>query len=138
MTARIRLPPENTTGRMLGTLSADEYRALGKPKRSNKYGVAPVEQRTVDGIVFASAAEAKRFCELKLLERGGFIRDLERQTRFTFLYEGKPIFDYVSDFDYWEGCTYVVEDSKGFQTPVFRLKRKLIEAQFKMKIRLVP
>lgn len=124
------LPPLNPR------ISADEYRDLAaKPKR-NKYGVAPVEQRTADGIVFASAAECRRYGQLKLLEKSGYIKKLELQPKFVFEIDGKPIFSYFSDFGYREGMTQVIEDTKGFQTPLFRLKRKLIEAKFKIKIRL--
>ena len=117
-------------------MPASDYLAMGATKKRHKYGVAPIEQRTVDGIVFDSAAEAKLYGELKLLERGGFIRDLKRQTGFHFMLDGESMFIYLSDFDYWEGCTYVIEDTKGVQTPVFRLKRKLIEKQHRIKIRL--
>ncbi len=103
------------------------------PSRTSKYGNQKTE---IDGIIFASKAEGRRYSELKLLERGGFIRDLKRQTGFHFMLDGESMFIYLSDFDYWEGCTYVIEDTKGVQTPVFRLKRKLIEKQHRIKIRL--
>ena len=125
------LPPLNPR------ISAGEYRALAaKPKR-HKYGVGPVEQRTTqDGIVFASAAECRRYGQLKLLEKSGYIKKLELQPKFVFEVDGDPVFSYFADFSYREGMTQVIEDTKGFQTPVFRLKRKLIEAQHKIKIRL--
>lgn len=124
------LPPLNPR------ITAAEYQAaLGaKPKRRHKYGVAPVDQRTVDGIVFDSQAESVRWCQLILLERGKFIRDLRRQTKFSFTIDGDVMFSYVSDFDYWEGCTYKIEDVKGVKTPVYRLKKKLIERQHGIKI----
>lgn len=111
-----------------------EYQALAKPKRRNKYGVSAPEQRTVDGIVFDSQAESVRWCQLKLLERGKFIRDLRRQTKFSFTIDGEVMFFYVSDFDFWEGCTYKIEDVKGVKTAVYRLKKKLIERQHGIKI----
>lgn len=124
------LPPLNPR------ISAAEYQAaLGaKPKRRHKYGVSAPGQRTAEGILFDSAAECRRYGELKLLERGGFIRDLRRQTKFTFTIDGDVMFSYVSDFDYWEGCTYKIEDVKGVKTPVYRLKKKLIERQHGIKI----
>jgi hypothetical protein len=118
-------------------ISAAEYQAaLGaKPKRKHKYGVAPVEQRTVDGIVFDSAAEAKRYGQLKLLEKGGYIRRLTLQPVWRFCIGEKMIFRYIADFSYVEpGRGTVVEDVKGVKTPVYRLKKRLIEAQFGIKI----
>jgi hypothetical protein len=119
-------------------LTTAEGRALlAKPKKRNKYGVAPVKERTLDGIIFDSKREAARYAELKLLEKGGFIRQLELQPAFEFELNGKVIFKYIADFRYFEGKTRVVEDVKGVQTPLFRLKRKLIESQFNIKIVLV-
>lgn len=119
------LPPE--------VLTAAQFRARAKPKR-HKYGVGPAEDRTVDGRVFASIAEARRYGELKLLERAGFIRKLELQPRLHFAIDGKIIFTYVGDFRYLEGCLSKLEDVKGVRTPVYRLKKKLIEAQHRIKI----
>lgn len=135
MTARITIPPADAKP---GTLSAAEYRELaGKPRR-NKYGVGPVEQRTVEGRIFHSIAEAKRYAELLLLEHAGYIRKLELQPVYEFKIDGVTVFKYVSDFKYMEGCTEKVEDVKGMKTPVYRLKKRLIEAQFKIKITEVP
>src|SRR4051812_49216783 len=93
----------------------------------NKYGAIPTE---VDGIRFASKREAKRYQDLKLLERAKVIRDLELQPRFKIEVGGLLICTYVADFQY-RVCTdnrLVVEDSKGVETAVFKLKRKLLKA----------
>jgi hypothetical protein len=89
---------------------------------------------TVDGIAFASKGEARRYGELKLLERAGKIASLELQPGFQL----QPKFrdaagashraiTYVADFRYYdeEIAAWVVEDFKGFETPVFKLKKKL-------------
>lgn len=107
---------------------------LEAPRRANKYHAVKTE---VDGVVFDSKAEAKRYGELKLLGRGGYIRNLELQPTFVFAIGGKAIFKYLADFRYFEGQTRVVEDVKGLQTAVFRLKRKIIEAHFNIKITVV-
>lgn len=60
----------------------------------------------VDGITFDSKKEAKRYAELKLLERAGAIRDLRRQVRYelisAFDVPGKHYrpTSYVADFVY--------------------------------------
>lgn len=98
---------------------------------------AGIAKRTVDNIVFDSVAESRRYGELKLLEKAGYIRQLELQPVFEFKLDGKPVFKYIADFVYFEGSIRVVEDVKGFKTPVFKLKLRLIEAAFNIKIRLV-
>lgn len=92
-----------------------------KPTRAHKYGIAPKEDRTVDGIAFASKKEATRYAELKMLVRAGRISNLTIQPRFP-LYAG--IF-YVADFQYIEDGLTIVEDVKGFLTAEYKLKKKL-------------
>jgi len=109
------------------TRQAQIVRNAGLPmtiKRS-KYGN---RKTVVDGITFASAKEAKRFGELKLLEKAGVIADLTLQPRFPLKVNGLLICTYVGDFTYRSDGASVVEDSKGFITPEFRLKKKLMLA----------
>lgn len=117
------------------TLPSMTDRPFGVPlARPSKYHAI---KTVVDGITFDSKREAARYGELKLLEKGGYIRNLELQPTFVFAIGGKTIFKYISDFRYFEGQTRMVEDVKGMQTAVFRLKRKLIEAHFNIKITVV-
>lgn len=98
--------------------------------RKDKYNA---KKTVVDGITFDSRAEAARYGELKLLEEQGVIRDLELQPRFR-LQDGfetadgsrvRPI-DYVADFMYLNNDGLkVVEDVKGMETDVYKLKKKL-------------
>ena len=95
---------------------------------------------TVDGIQFDSAKEARRWQELKLLERGGLISDLTRQKRHKLIVEGKLICAYLGDFDYVENGEQVTEDVKSPFTrklPVYRLKSKLFSALMGRDIREV-
>ena len=91
-----------------------------KPKR-NKYGVAPKDERTVEGIVFASKAEAHAYQTLKALYDTGQLISLKLQPRFPF----PMCFSYVADFDvtYADGSRFII-DVKGMETPEFKLKRK--------------
>ena len=100
--------------------------------------------RLPDGVVFDSQKEYARWCELKLLARAGKIKDLQRQVKFVLIpaqYEpdtigkrggvkrGKLIereISYVADFCYIENGNPVVEDSKGFRTPEYKMKRKMM------------
>jgi hypothetical protein len=94
----------------------------------------------VDGITFASKAEARRYLELKLLVRAGKISGLKLQPRYPLNAEGgAKIATYVADFEYvseFNGQTFT-EDVKGVETPAFRLKAKLFEAQYGRKIALI-
>ena len=89
----------------------------------------------VDGILFDSAREARRYGELKLLEKGGYISGLQLQVPFELIpnqknIDGKVVerkVSYIADFVYLDrdGRT-VVEDSKGMRTEVYKLKKKLM------------
>jgi hypothetical protein len=93
-------------------------------KRS-KYGN---RKTTVDGLVFDSAAEARRWCDLQLLERAGEISDLKRQVSMDCKVNGILVCRYVADFTYMRGPLAVVEDVKGMETALFRLKARLVQA----------
>lgn len=95
-----------------------------------KYRNNPTE---VDGIKFQSGKEAKRWLELKLLNRVGHIYDLERQVTFELtpsrrrtdgILERKC--SYIADFVYTENGKQVVEDAKGARPPDYILKRKMM------------
>lgn len=90
-------------------------------------------QRTsVDGIVFASKAEAKRYAELLLLQKAHLIRELILQPRYTLSVGKEPIGEYVADFEYVDVATdrLVTEDVKGVLTPIYRWKKKHFQAQY--------
>jgi hypothetical protein len=97
----------------------------------------------VDGIVFDSKAEARRYAELNLLEKNNEISDLRLQPEFDCVVNGQKICTYKADFDYWireefsPDDKYIVEDVKGFRTQVYRLKKKLVEALHDIEIREV-
>lgn len=83
----------------------------------------------VDGIKFDSAKEARRYGELKLLERAGQITGLEIQPSFRLLVNNCLICTYRADFTYQDATkARIVEDVKGMKTPVYRLKKKLMLA----------
>ena len=89
----------------------------------------------VDGEEFDSKKEGNRYKELRLLERAGEISNLELQPRFllqdSFKKNGRTFrkIEYVADFKYIENGKTIVEDVKGMQTDVFKLKHKIFETQ---------
>lgn len=91
---------------------------------------------TVDGITFDSKAEARRWLQLKQLERAGRIKRLERQTPIDVIYDGVKLFRYRADFSYFEDGQRIHEDVKGVMTPVFRLKARILKAMLKIDIRI--
>lgn len=92
----------------------------------------------VDGIRFASKREAKRYSELKLMEKAGEILGLECQPRFKLIVNSRPIATYVADFTYrFRNGLTIVEDVKGVKTAVYSLKKKLMLAIYGIAIREV-
>ena len=107
-----------------------------------KYGNKKIE---VDGELFDSKREAKRFSELVLLQKAGEIGHLTRQVAFVLIpnqYVGKKCVEravkYISDFTYFtKDGEYVVEDAKGMRTPAYIIKRKLMLKVFGIRIKEV-
>lgn len=114
--------------------------------KQSKYGSRKV---TVDGITFDSRKEYRRFCDLSLLARAGEVTDLQRQVKFVLIpaqheeYEryspktgkrlknGRRVVEhecsYIADFVYKNKAgETVVEDTKGFRTTDYIIKRKLM------------
>lgn len=106
----------------------------GRWKNRTKFGVrtdpAGVAKRTRNGRVFASQKEARTYDKLMLLEVSGAISDLRLQPRFPLVVNGILICTYISDFQYIEEGKEIVEDSKGFKTPDFIIKWKLVQVLY--------
>ena len=95
----------------------------------------------VDGITFDSKKEAERYCDLRMMQKAGMIRDLVRQKYFEII----PKTDkyracyYVADFVY---TTYdgkeVIEDVKGYKSgqayQLFTIKKKLVYERYGIEI----
>jgi hypothetical protein len=121
-------------------VSREEGQALlaQKPKRT-KYNA---KKTMVDGIVFDSVKEAKRWQELRKLEKAGEISHLERQPKFYLYGKDGPVLIrsqgypngrravWKGDFAYF--CSIrnkrICEDVKGFRTQIFILKKAVVEA----------
>ena len=101
----------------------------------NKYNNTKI---VVDGIKFDSKLEAKRYCELKLLQRAKEIKELRRQVTFelqpSYIKNNKIIkpINYIADFVYYDlkkGKT-IIEDTKGFKTEIYKIKKKIFEYKY--------
>ena len=93
------------------------------------------QKTLVDGIMFDSKKEAKRYGELNLLFKKGKITYLETQPKYEIIIKGKKICSYIADFRYIiGGKEIIVEDVKGFKTSTYRLKKKLMKAIYGIDI----
>jgi len=97
------------------------------------------QRQKIDGVWWDSKAEHARWQTLWRLQQAGSIRGLRRQHRFPIKINDVLICTYVADFTYFKAprWEFVVEDVKGFPTPVYKLKRLLMEAVWKIVIREV-
>ena len=105
----------------------------------NKYRNVKVE---VNGMKFDSARECKRYFDLCLMQKTGSIKGLQRQVSFCLipsykLSNGKTErgVDYIADFVYYtKDGRYIVEDSKGYRTKEYIIKKKLMLDQWGIEI----
>lgn len=105
----------------------DTRLAGGKPRGYQKYHSVPT---VVDGIRFPSKGQAGRYLQLKLRERAGDVLDLRLEVPFILEVNGIRICEYRADFVYrCKGAAVdTVEDFKGYATPMFKLKKRLMKA----------
>ena len=110
----------------------------------------------LNGIEFDSRREARRYQELVLLQKGGVIQNLRLQVKFVLIpaqyetYErygakGQRLKDgqrlvekecsYIADFVYEQDGKTIVEDTKGFKTKDYIIKRKLMLAVHGIKVK---
>jgi len=106
--------------------------------KQNKYHNKKV---IVDDIKFDSKKEANRYNQLKLLEKAGLIKNLQRQVKYelqpSFKYNDKTIraINYIADFVYEKNGELIVEDVKGIRTDVYKLKKKMLLYIFNIEIK---
>lgn len=104
---------------------------------------------TVDGVTYDSKKEYRRFKELSLLERAGTIQNLQRQVKYVLIPAQREFCNeiytkgrkkgcfkpgkllekecsYIADFVYIQNGKTVIEDTKGFRTKDYIIKRKLM------------
>ena len=104
----------------------------------SKYRAKPV---VIDGIRFASQKEGNRYKELILLKKAGEIKWLKLQKPYSvYAHNGRTlnrqkVLTYIADFVYEDknGIKHI-EDVKGFRTPIYKLKKRIIEAVYGIRI----
>lgn len=85
----------------------------------------------VDGIRFSSKKEARYYQDLLLARRSGDLLYFLRQVPFHLPGGIKYIVDFA---EFWKGQPVRYVDVKGFKTPIYRLKKKQVEALFPVQI----
>lgn len=119
-------------------------------RRNGKYNASKCN---IGNEVFDSRREARRYSELCLLEKTGQIKNLRRQVKYILIPSQKEIVmkkgvpkqgktierecAYVADFVYEENGQTVVEDTKGYKTEAYKLKRKMMLYFHNIRIREV-
>ena len=111
---------------------------MPKIKDTSKY---KNRKTLVDGIYFDSKKEAEHYLILKSLEKNGMIKDLEIQKEFELIpkyHNGEKNIRktvYRADFVYKnKNDELIVVDIKGYRTEIYKLKKKLFEYNYKMRI----
>lgn len=127
----VKARDDKLSGWHVGSTETRIAKRPSKP-RTSKYGAV---RTIVDGIRFASKKEAARYRDLRLMQQGGLISELRWQVPFEIRIKEIYICSWLADFTYTakDGmkCT---EDVKGMRTDVYKLKKKLVEAQYNIRI----
>ncbi len=126
-------------------ISVEEYRKRFLDKNGNKKGnklnarktfVEEVEtdetgKQSKRKLKFDSGKEAKRYKELKLMEKTGLITGLSLQVKFKL--EGGS---YTADFVYFdcEKKTWIIEDAKGYKTDAYKRSKKAMKERYGIEV----
>lgn len=108
----------------------------------SKYGVSSVADRTLNGKVYMSKLEKNYRVHLDILKKATKNEDkvlhIFEQVPYIIIVNGKIICKYILDFEviYGDGRKEYI-DVKGVATDVYKLKKKLVEACYPIKIREV-
>lgn len=108
---------------------------------------SPAADRTLDGEVFDSKAELKRWIELRMLELAGEISELKRQVKMPLVINGRPVKIRSEGFPNGRTCVYTIdfmfrdgagrqiyEEHKGHWTPDAKLRIAVIECIYQIDV----
>jgi len=129
--ARVDPPP---VPRAAAAADGSPFASAAAPSQKawkNKYRAQPV---VTDEGRFASKKEYADWCQLKVQQRLGLISHLQRQVKFPLSVNAQLVTTFIADAVFFENGKRVVVDSKGVQTPVYRLKKKLMRALLNIEV----
>lgn len=105
-----------------------------KSLKRSKYRNTPTN---FEGHRFDSAAECDYYKHLMKLERAGEVLMILRQVPFHLTANSENIAKYVCDFQVFYKDRVEFVDVKGLETDMFKLKKKLVESQYPVEIKIV-
>ena len=84
----------------------------------------------IDGIPFPSQKEGNRYLQLKKLQVPFVLIE-------PFTLNGKKYrkMEYVADFVYFRDGEQIVEDTKGYRTEIYKIKKKLMAYLYHIQIK---
>lgn len=88
----------------------------------------------VDGIKFKSRKEARYYNELKIRKMAGEVSFFLRQVPFDL---GGGVRHFLDFVEFWANGEVKFIEVKGYDTPQGKMKRKLIESMYPIKIEVV-
>ncbi len=94
----------------------------------HKFNAKPTE---LDGIRFSSKKEAKRYSELKLLQKSSEVLFFIRQVPFHLPANVRYVCDFMV---FWTNGEVTIEDVKGMKTDMYIVKKKILEDMYPIKI----
>jgi hypothetical protein len=114
---------------MTETQLADLQAASGVAvKKPSKYHAQRVE---IDNIKFSSKKEGRRYQELKVLQHAKEVKFFLRQVPFYLPGKTKYLLDFMV---FWKKGDVTFEDTKGFRTQVYKIKKRMVEELYPIKI----
>lgn len=102
--------------------------------KRNKYGAKPT---VVDGLRFHSKRESQHYVKLRKELAEGKISNLELQPVYPITINGTKICKYIADFRYIRDGSEIVEDVKGMDTQLSKIKRKLVKALYGVDVQVI-
>ena len=117
-------------------LVKDYLKINPRQDQRSKYGNLKTEY---NGYVYMSKKEANYAQQLDYMKKAKLssqrVVSFERQVPFQIIMNGKNIAKYLADFKVLYADKHVeIIDVKGVRTNVYTLKKKLVEAQYGIKI----
>lgn len=128
----------NYEGRVLGFLDSRHKMTQRKAfavERRNKFNAKKCER---DGYIFDSLKEGREYDNLKTRLLAGEIRDLKIHPAYQIFINDQIVCKVEMDFEYYDNQINSIRyiDVKGLDTPISKLKRKMLEAQLSIRVEL--
>ncbi len=137
------LEAKGLTKRVDGSYFRADNKIAYLPKnRKSKYNVADKSERMYNGKVYDSKLERDYRVHLELLKSAANpnekVIEIKEQHRLAVTIKGIHICNYVLDFAvaYADGRFEYI-DVKGVRTAIYKLKKKMVEAHYEIKIKEV-